>query len=90
MNLAPNNSHKIDPPEHEYLPAMLALAGVGPEYGRYERDRLRSCASSHDGHILGAPDLALVRPENLGKRADGTLALAGEVVLLRAGQGSAV
>jgi DNA-binding HxlR family transcriptional regulator len=86
----------------DLLPAMLALRQWGQKYGAEtvmedpvlvdERDRLPIGPVSilaHDGRILGAADLALVRPENLGKRADGTVALPGEVVVLRAGQTSA-
>ncbi|MFN4039515.1 MAG: winged helix-turn-helix transcriptional regulator [Erythrobacter sp.] len=86
----------------DLLPAMLALRQWGQKYGSEtvvedpvlvdERDRLPIgpvSILSHDGRILGAADLELVRPENLGKRADGTVALPGEVVLLRAGQPSA-
>ncbi|WP_379923434.1 winged helix-turn-helix transcriptional regulator [Erythrobacter sp. R86502] len=71
----------------DLLPAMLALRQWGQKYGSEivvedpvlvdERDRLPIGAVSilaHDGRILGPQDLSLIRPENLGKRADGTLA----------------
>ena len=86
----------------DLLPAMLALRQWGQKYGSEtvvedpvlvdERDRLPIgpvSILSHDGRILGPVDLALVRPANLGKRADGTLAQPAQVVLLRAGQTSA-
>ncbi len=71
----------------DLLPAMLALRQWGQKYGAErvvedpvlvdERDRLPIGPVSilaHDGRILGHHDLWLVRPANLGKRADGTLA----------------
>lgn len=71
----------------DLLPAMLALRQWGQKYGGErviedpvlvdERDRLPIGPVSilaHDGRILGHHDLWLVKPENLGQRADGTLA----------------
>lgn len=74
----------------DLLPAMLALRQWGQKYGTEqvvedpvlvdEHDRLPIGPVSilaHDGRILGAQDLWLVRPENLGKRADGSIAAPG-------------
>ena len=74
----------------DLLPAMLALRQWGQKYGAEtvvedpvlvdERDRLPIGPVSilaHDGRILGHHDLWLVRPANLGKRADGTIASPG-------------
>jgi DNA-binding HxlR family transcriptional regulator len=71
----------------DLLPAMLALRQWGQKYGSEqviedpvlvdERDRLPIGPVSilaHDGRILGHHDLWLTRPENLGKRADGSIA----------------
>ncbi|MFN4020293.1 MAG: winged helix-turn-helix transcriptional regulator [Erythrobacter sp.] len=74
----------------DLLPAMLALRQWGQKYGSEqvvedpvlvdERDRLPIGPVSilaHDGRILGPHDLWLTSPENLGKRADGTIATPG-------------
>lgn len=74
----------------DLLPAMLALRQWGQKYGGErviedpvlvdERDRLPIGPVSilaHDGRILGHHDLWLVKPENLGKRADGSTATRG-------------
>jgi DNA-binding HxlR family transcriptional regulator len=74
----------------DLLPAMLALRQWGQKYGAErvvedpvlvdERDRLPIGPVSilaHDGRILGPADLWLVRPSDLGKRADGTRAARG-------------
>ena len=74
----------------DLLPAMLALRQWGQKYGSEqviedpvlvdERDRLPIGPVSilaHDGRILGSQDLWLVRPANLGKRADGSIASPG-------------
>lgn len=70
----------------DLLPAMLALRQWGQKYGAEfkenpvlvdERDRLPIGPVSilaHDGRILGPKDLALVRPEEVGRRADGSRA----------------
>ncbi|MEE4200861.1 winged helix-turn-helix transcriptional regulator [Erythrobacter sp.] len=70
----------------DLLPAMLALRQWGQKYGTElkenpvlvdERDRLPIGPVSilaHDGRVLGHEDLWLTRPEDLGKRADGTIA----------------
>lgn len=71
----------------DLLPAMLALRQWGQKYGAEtvyedpvlvdERDRLPIGPVSilaHDGRILGHQDLWLIRPADLGKRADGTVA----------------
>ena len=70
----------------DLLPAMLALRQWGQKYGTEmkenpvlvdERDRLPIGPVSilaHDGRILDHHGLWLVRPEDLGKRADGTTA----------------
>ena len=74
----------------DLLPAMLALRQWGQKYGVEvvenpvlvdEQDRLPIGPVSilaHDGRILGPADLWLVKPENIGLRADGTRAVAGE------------
>jgi DNA-binding HxlR family transcriptional regulator len=74
----------------DLLPAMLALRQWGQKYGAErvvedpvlvdERDRLPIGPVSilaHDGRILGHHDLWLVKPENLGRRADGSIATRG-------------
>lgn len=70
----------------DLLPAMLALRQWGQKYGVEveespvlvdEKDRLPIgpvSILSHDGRILTHEDLWLVARENLGKRADGTIA----------------
>jgi len=71
----------------DLLPAMLALRQWGQKYGTEqvvedpvlvdERDRLPIGPVSilaHDGRILGPQDLWLIRPDNIGKRADGSVA----------------
>lgn len=70
----------------DLLPAMLALRQWGQKYGHEvvenpvlvdELDRLPIGPVSilaHDGRILGPADLWLVKPENVGLRADGTRA----------------
>ncbi len=80
----------------DLLPAMLALRQWGQKYGSETviedpvlvdvRDRLPIGPVSilaHDGRILGPIDLALVRPADLGQRADGTVAVPGDVVAIR-------
>lgn len=74
----------------DLLPAMLALRQWGQKYGHEvvedpvlvdERDRLPIGPVSilaHDGRILGAPDLRLIKPADLGKREDGSVACASE------------
>jgi DNA-binding HxlR family transcriptional regulator len=74
----------------DLLPAMVALRQWGQKYGAEvvenpvlvdERDRLPigpTSILSHDGRILGAADLYLVERKNLGIRADGSRAVAGE------------
>lgn len=74
----------------DLLPAMLALRQWGQKYGTEmtenpvlvdERDRLPIGPVSilaHDGRILDHHGLWLVRPEDLGKRADGTIAVSAE------------
>lgn len=76
----------------DLLPAMLALRQWGQKYGAEmqenpvlvdENDRLPIgpvSILSHDGRVLGPQDLYLVRPEDLGKRADGTLAKPGATI----------
>lgn len=73
----------------DLLPAMVALRQWGQKYGTELQenpvlvdsvDRLPVgpvSILSHDGRILSHQDLWLVRPNDLGKRADGTLATAG-------------
>ena len=74
----------------DLLPAMIALRQWGQKYGSEivvedpvlvdEQDRLPIGPVSilaHDGRILGPEDLAFTRPEDLGQRADGTLATTG-------------
>lgn len=70
----------------DLLPAMLALRQWGQKYGAEmvenpvlvdEQDRLPIGPVSiiaHDGRILGPHDLWLVKPENVGVRADGSRA----------------
>ena len=91
----------------DLLPAMLALRQWGQKYGAEhvvedpvlvdERDRLPIGPVSilaHDGRILGPQDLSMVRPVNLGRRADGSIAtraadfVQGEVVDLGAKKAS--
>ena len=74
----------------DLLPAMLALRQWGQKYGAEfsedpvlvdEVDRLPIgpvSILSHDGRILTHQDLWLTKRENVGKRADGTVATAGE------------
>lgn len=76
----------------DLLPAMLALRQWGQKYGAEvvedpvlvdEADRLPIgpvSILSHDGRILGPQDLWLTRRENVGIRADGTRAEAGQKV----------
>lgn len=76
--------YRLTPKGFDLLPAMLALRQWGQKYGTEmvenpvlvdDRDRLPIAAIailSHDGRILDHEDLALVRPEDLGKRADGS------------------
>lgn len=77
----------------DLLPAMLALRQWGQKYGGErviedpvlvdERDRLPIGPVSilaHDGRILDHQDLWLTRPENLGRRADGTIATPGQAL----------
>ncbi|WFL76011.1 helix-turn-helix domain-containing protein [Altererythrobacter arenosus] len=76
----------------DLLPAMLALRQWGQKYGAEieenpvlvdELDRLPIGPVSilaHDGRILNHQDLWLVRPENIGVRADGSIAKAGSVL----------
>ncbi len=45
---------------------------------------------AHDGRILGPQDLWLTRPENLGKRADGTIASPGAGLGVSLGRGDVV
>lgn len=86
----------------DLLPAMLALRQWGQKYGSETviedpvlvdvRDRLPIGPVSilaHDGRILGPIDLALVRPADLGQRADGTVAVPGDVVAIRAARHTA-
>ncbi|WP_394729927.1 winged helix-turn-helix transcriptional regulator [Altererythrobacter sp. GH1-8] len=72
----------------DLLPAMLALRQWGQKYGAEfvedpvlvdEADRLPIGPVSilaHDGRILNHKDLWLVKRENVGKRADGSIAAA--------------
>ncbi|TNE47562.1 MAG: transcriptional regulator [Sphingomonadales bacterium] len=74
----------------DLLPAMLALRQWGQKYGAEfsedpvlvdEIDRLPIgpvSILSHDGRILTHQDLWLTKRENVGKRADGTVATPGE------------
>ncbi|MBV7258236.1 winged helix-turn-helix transcriptional regulator [Erythrobacter crassostreae] len=77
----------------DLLPAMVALRQWGQKYGSDfvnedpvlvdVRDRLPVGPVSmlaHDGRILGHEDLWLVKRDDLGKRADGTVARAGEAL----------
>lgn len=76
----------------DLLPAMVALRQWGQRYGTEmqenpvlvdERDRLPVGPVSilaHDGRILSHQDLWLVRPDDLGKRADGTVATPGAAI----------
>ncbi len=76
----------------DLLPAMLALRQWGQKYGAEmtenpvlvdEFDRLPIGPVSilaHDGRILGPKDLWLVKPEDLGKRADGSIAVPGDAL----------
>ena len=76
----------------DLLPAMLALRQWGQKYGQDsvenpvlvdEYDRLPVGPVSmlaHDGRILTHHDLRLVRREDLGKRADGSMATQSEGV----------
>ncbi len=77
---------------YDLLPAMLALRQWGQKYGVEvvenpvlvdEQDRLPIGPVSilaHDGRILGPADLWLVKPENIGKRVDGTVAEPGDAL----------
>ena len=79
---------------YDLLPAMLALRQWGQKYGVEvvenpvlvdEQDRLPIGPVSilaHDGRILGPQDLWLVKPENIGKRVDGTVAEPGDALEL--------
>jgi DNA-binding HxlR family transcriptional regulator len=74
----------------DLLPTMVALRQWGQKYGAEvienpvlvdERDRLPigpTSILSHDGRILGPQDLHLVERANLGIRADGSKATAGD------------
>ena len=77
----------------DLLPAMVALRQWGKKYGSDfvnedpvlvdERDRLPVGPVSmlaHDGRILSHQDLWLTKREDLGKRADGTVASAGDTL----------
>lgn len=76
----------------DLLPAMLALRQWGQKYGAEmtenpvlvdEFDRLPIGPVSilaHDGRILGPKDLWLVKREDIGKRADGSLAHPGDAL----------
>ena len=76
----------------DLLPAMVALRQWGQKYGSEvvenpvlvdERDRLPigpTSILSHDGRILGPQDLWLTERKNLGIRADGTRATAGDAL----------
>ncbi|MGB3710375.1 MAG: helix-turn-helix domain-containing protein [Erythrobacter sp.] len=99
--------YRLTPKGFDLLPAMLALRQWGQKYGAEmaenpvlvdEQDRLPIGPISilaHDGRILGHQDLALVRPEDLGKRTDGSSASvksapeAGDVVDLKAAKTAA-
>lgn len=71
----------------DLLPAMVALRQWGQKYGAEfvaedpvlvdERDRLPIgpvSILSHDGRILSAADLNMIRRADVGKRTDGTIA----------------
>jgi DNA-binding HxlR family transcriptional regulator len=71
----------------DLLPAMVALRQWGQKYGNSQvvedpvlvdaRDRLPIGPVSilaHDGRILGPQDLCLIRPADIGRRADGSIA----------------
>ena len=92
----------------DLLPAMLALRQWGQKYGTEqviedpvlvdEGDRLPIGPVSilaHDGRILGPQDLWFVRPADLGKRADGSIAVpaagmvTGDVVDIAAAKAAA-
>lgn len=75
----------------DLLPAMIALRQWGQKYGAEfvdedpvlvdEHDRLPIGPVSilaHNGRVLAHQDLRMVRKEDLGKRADGTVATAGD------------
>ncbi len=76
----------------DLLPAMLALRQWGQKYGHEvvenpvlvdEQDRLPIgpvAILAHDGRILGPQDLWLTKPENVGLRADGSRAEAGDAL----------
>lgn len=78
--------YRLTPKGIDLLPAMIALRQWGQKYGTDvienpvlvdEHDRLPIgpiAIVSHDGHRLTGKDLRFVAPENLGKRADGTVA----------------
>lgn len=82
--------YRLTPKGFDLLPAMLSLRQWGQKYGTEmvenpvlvdERDRLPIGPVSilaHDGRVLNHEDLWLVRPENLGQRADGTTAKPGK------------
>ncbi|MEM7665191.1 MAG: helix-turn-helix domain-containing protein [Pseudomonadota bacterium] len=74
----------------DLLPAMIALRQWGQKYGSEfvvedpvlvdQQDRLPIGLVSilaHDGRILGHEDLWMVKREDVGKRADGTIATPG-------------
>ncbi len=99
--------YRLTPKGFDLLPAMLALRQWGQKYGVEveespvlvdEQDRLPIGPVSilaHDGRILTHEDLWLVARENLGKRADGSIASAegdlsrGDVVDLAAAKRAA-
>ncbi|MEO1731034.1 MAG: helix-turn-helix domain-containing protein [Pseudomonadota bacterium] len=75
----------------DLLPAMIALRQWGQKYGSEfvtedpvlvdEQDRLPVgpvSMLSHDGRILGHLELTLVKRDDVGKRADGSTAQAGD------------
>ena len=77
----------------DLLPAMIALRQWGQKYGGEfvtedpvlvdEKDRLPIGPVSilaHDGRILDHQDLWMVKRSDLGKRADGTIATAGDAI----------
>jgi len=78
--------YRLTPKGSDLLPAMICLRQWGQKYGAEmaenpvlvdEQDRLPIgpvAIIAHDGRILGHDDLALVRPADLGKREDGSIA----------------